>query len=188
MRALLAARSVCPDCGVEIRSRESPAYKRHLDGHVRAELGNQSTHESRPDFLSEDVSSRRLFVSSTADRLQEWVAHSFVDEVNRVDEPPAPQPVGEERPADGQPGDALSKEVAANQCAVCFEKFAEYWDDDEEEWRLRDCVLVGGKVSARLLVPPTDRSLQPVHRLCAADAKFDRSGPPDSSQPLEAAE
>ncbi|KAI6233465.1 Pcf-11 [Aphelenchoides fujianensis] len=157
VRALLEARSVCPDCGVEIRDRESPAYRRHLDGHVRAELGAGSTHESRPDFLDEEA----------------WIAHSFVDEVNRAAEPPAAAPPAADDaapPADGQPGDALSSEVARNQCAVCFEKFAEYWDDDLEEWRLRDCVLVAA---------------QPVHRLCAADAKFDRSGPTDA--PAEAA-
>ncbi|KAI6238632.1 CID domain-containing protein [Aphelenchoides fujianensis] len=159
VRALLEARSVCPDCGVEIRDRESPAYKRHLDGHVRAELGAVSTHESRPDFLDEEA----------------WIAHSFVDEVNRAAEPPAVAPPAADDaapPADGQPGDALSSEVTRNECAVCFEKFAEYWDDDLEEWRLRDCVLVAAK---------------PVHRLCAPDAKFDRSGPLDSAVDVEAA-
>lgn len=27
------------------------------------------------------------------------------------------------------------------ECGVCKEKFEEYWDEDDDSWKLRDCML-----------------------------------------------
>ena len=34
------------------------------------------------------------------------------------------------------------------ECSICFETFKEYWNDDEEEWKLKNCVP-NGKMDGR---------------------------------------
>jgi len=33
------------------------------------------------------------------------------------------------------------------ECEVCHEQFEEYWDEEEDVWRLRDCITSNGKVN-----------------------------------------
>ena len=41
--------------------------------------------------------------------------------------------------------DAQSDTVDTKECQVCHEQFEEYWDEEEDVWRLRDCITSNGK-------------------------------------------
>lgn len=36
-------------------------------------------------------------------------------------------------------------------CAICGERFIDFWNDDEEEWMYKNAVLIDGKVGLILL-------------------------------------
>ncbi|VEL20801.1 unnamed protein product [Protopolystoma xenopodis] len=56
-------------------------------------------------------------------------------------------------------------EPSLNLCSVCFEKFEEFWDHEEEEWMLRNAVMIDGKA---------------YHPICQEDAgkQFAATSPP----------
>ena len=49
-----------------------------------------------------------------------------------------------------------AKSYNFQECKVCREQFDEYWDEEEDVWRLRDCMVLDGKVNSSLSNPNTD--------------------------------
>uniref|UniRef100_A0A8R1DYS7 CID domain-containing protein n=1 Tax=Caenorhabditis japonica TaxID=281687 RepID=A0A8R1DYS7_CAEJA len=123
----------CKFCGMRLEDAKSEAAKRHMDWHIQQQLTDKN-------------------MSSTTYRLWYPLAADWLTD-RASDQPNAKKDQEEEGPLPG----VASTGVKAKECAVCQEKFDEYFDDDEETWRLRDTVSVNGKI---------------VHAACSADASL----------------
>jgi hypothetical protein len=130
-------RIACPHCGIGFRELYGEAYQQHTDWHVQENLRfrERGLGRSRPWFRKEE----------------EWLAHSETEEVNKA------STAGKDNKSavvgtDGT-GDAHSNETEMKECQVCNEKFEEYWDEDDEVWKLRDCTIERGKAFHRQCLP-----------------------------------
>ncbi|CAD5208813.1 unnamed protein product [Bursaphelenchus xylophilus] len=136
-RDLSEKRSACPDCGIEIEKMDSPEYRRHLDGHLQSELNakqeNAANVRTRPAYQSEE----------------EFIAYSETEEVNHPQISPEAEEKMEIGDEEDQGRDVLSNETELRECSECCEPFEEYFDHDSDEWRLRDCIIVGDKAFHR---------------------------------------
>ncbi|VDP92253.1 unnamed protein product [Echinostoma caproni] len=114
----------CGQCGLRFQSDRSPEFASHLDYHYMKNSRDDQGHRSRNFY---QASRYWLFSETTRDG-------------NAPFEPGTPVPDLQECkcPAFSDP--------SKNVCAVCNEKFDLFWDHDEEEWMLRDAVLVQDKV------------------------------------------
>lgn len=54
------------------------------------------------------------------------------------------------------------------ECQVCHEQFEEYWDEEDDVWRLRDCVILNGKVIKKLNYMK-HQDIQTFHTYCRED-------------------
>lgn len=113
----------CKFCGMRLddSNGKSKEWQDHMDWHVKQNL-SRGTHSDQANY--------RPWYPTAAN----WLTARASD-----------QPCKEEPRDEPLPGVASSG-VNAKECAVCQEKFDEYFDDDEETWRLRDTVVVHGKV------------------------------------------
>ncbi|KAL7065084.1 hypothetical protein AAHC03_05390 [Spirometra sp. Aus1] len=113
----------CVQCGVRFEDEGSPDFAKHLDYHYVKNSAEHRDRQSRTYYQS-----YHYWLMSEMSRDG---APQFKDTVEVEEEEP-------KCPAFTDP--------ALNVCAVCFEKFDPFWDQDEEEWMLRGAVLVGDKV------------------------------------------
>ncbi|CAH8624948.1 unnamed protein product [Dicrocoelium dendriticum] len=113
----------CSQCGLRFQSDLSSEFAAHLDYHY---MKNSSEHDRR---------SRNFYQPA-----RYWLLSETVNEGTSQFDPGTPVPDLQESkcPAFADP--------SKNICAVCYEKFDVFWDHDEEEWMLRDAVLLQDKV------------------------------------------
>ncbi|KAH7698677.1 Protein PCF-11 a [Aphelenchoides avenae] len=138
-------RIACPHCGIAFDELYGDAYQRHTDWHVQdtLRLRERGIGRSRPWFKTHD----------------DWLNFSEIELVNKTANAGKDGKAGEA--AAEATIDASSNEVPTEkkECLVCREKFEEYWDEDAEDWKLRDCVVKDGKVFHRHCVPDADSSV-----------------------------
>lgn len=127
----------CKFCGMRLDDSQgkSKEWMEHMDWHVKQNLARHGSNSS-----AAAVPYRQWYPSSSV-----WLTARASDELNDKDA---------DKPDEPLPGVASSG-VKTKECSVCGEKFDEYFDDDEETWRLRDTVSIHGKI---------------VHASCASDA------------------
>lgn len=113
----------CSQCGLRFQSDLSPEFAAHLDYHY---MKNSSEHDRR---------SRNFYQPA-----RYWLLSETINEGTSQFDPGTPVPDLQESkcPAFADP--------SKNVCSVCYEKFDVFWDHDEEEWMLRDAVLLQDKV------------------------------------------
>lgn len=104
---------------------KSKEWQDHMDWHVKQNLARHGSNNSAA------VPYRQWYPSTST-----WLTPRASDETNEQEA---------DKPEEPLPGVASSG-VKTKECSVCGEKFDEYYDDDEETWRLRDTVNVHGKV------------------------------------------
>ncbi|CAB3402750.1 unnamed protein product [Caenorhabditis bovis] len=123
----------CPYCGMRLdgMSQKSEGWTAHMDWHVKRNLSKQEKNQYRKWYPSASV----------------WLTSKANEEENNKDKDEEQQPT--------TVAGVVSK--GQKECAVCREKFDEYFDQDEEMWRLRDTVEVSGKI---------------VHVACSTDASL----------------
>ncbi|CCD65870.1 Polyadenylation and cleavage factor homolog 11 [Caenorhabditis elegans] len=135
--ALITKRAdACKFCGMRLDDSQgkSKEWQDHMDWHVKQNLARHGSNNSAA------VPYRQWYPSTST-----WLTPRASDETNEQEA---------DKPEEPLPGVASSG-VKTKECSVCGEKFDEYYDDDEETWRLRDTVNVHGKI---------------VHSACASDA------------------
>ncbi|TGZ58879.1 hypothetical protein CRM22_009378 [Opisthorchis felineus] len=114
----------CSQCGLRFQSDLSPEFASHLDYHYMKNSSDESERRSRNFYQG----ARYWLLSETVN-----------DGGSQFDsETPLPDLQESKCPAFADP--------SRNVCAVCYEKFDVIWDHEEEEWMLRDAVLVQEKV------------------------------------------
>lgn len=126
----------CKFCGMRLDNSQgkSKEWQDHMDWHVKQNLSRHGANSSVAAPYRQWYPSGNTWLTPRASE------HGKNQEAEKSDEP--------------VPGVASSG-VKTKECSVCGEKFDEYFDDDEETWRLRDTVSIHGRI---------------VHSSCASDA------------------
>jgi len=77
--------------------------------------------------------------------MDDWFTYSETELVNR--DPQSAAEANEEQASGAAHSstDARSEDTTMKECYVCHEKFEEYWVDEEDAWKLRDCLVENGK-------------------------------------------
>uniref|UniRef100_A0A915PXY4 CID domain-containing protein n=1 Tax=Setaria digitata TaxID=48799 RepID=A0A915PXY4_9BILA len=128
VESLHQKRRLCPNCGLRFSELKGERYQQHLDWHFRENLRSSESSRCRDWYLPID----------------EWYEFSEQEELTAS--------TSAARPAGGGADDAAkdtnrgtysvpSDSVPSKECGVCKEKFEEYWDEDDDIWKLRDCML-----------------------------------------------
>uniref|UniRef100_A0A915D1M2 C2H2-type domain-containing protein n=1 Tax=Ditylenchus dipsaci TaxID=166011 RepID=A0A915D1M2_9BILA len=152
--AIHQSRFTCGICGIGFKEMYTAAYQRHSEWHLKDMIDSKDHkyNRSRPWFMTE-----------------EWFTYSETEEANKL--VPTDEKVGEDQTASGSgqnSGDALSEAITLKKCSICGENFEEYFDEDDDVWKLKDSEVEDGKA---------------FHRSCKADAsKFQ---PVEEEEPKE---
>ncbi|XP_049824330.1 pre-mRNA cleavage complex 2 protein Pcf11-like [Aethina tumida] len=121
----------CSTCGQRFSAKDADSYTKHLDWHFRQNRANKKG------------TGRRAWYYSKNDWM-EYEASYDVEEAENFFDLQA-KAIKAEKVEDVNAGVTVSASNG-DKCTVCQEKFEEYFDDDEEEWRLRDAMVVDGKL------------------------------------------
>jgi len=141
----------CPTCGLRFEALGGEIYQRHLDWHFRENIRTRegSYGQSRPWYLpmhdwivhSEQAeliananAAAQLAMSTTGNKVKSG-GNAGVTGMDHVSSHVALEPVT-----------GVATELAhSKECAVCGETFDEYWDEDDDVWKLKGCVVDGTK-------------------------------------------
>ncbi|KRX38025.1 Pre-mRNA cleavage complex 2 protein Pcf11, partial [Trichinella murrelli] len=111
-------------CGMRFAVGDSQKYSKHLDWHFKMNRREKAgiTASSRPWYLASEVCFVIFFFHV--------VVRFTNDSIIRI----------------GSITKNLEKIYQRKICQVCNETFEQFWDGDEEVWKLRNAMLVDGKV------------------------------------------
>ncbi|XP_056140706.1 pre-mRNA cleavage complex 2 protein Pcf11 [Lampris incognitus] len=127
----------CYSCGMRFTSSQTDIYADHLDWHYRQ---NRSEKD-----VSRKITHRRWYYTLTdwiefeeiAD-LEERAKSQFFEKVN--EEQKSQEVVKEEFQSV-----KATTDVVGESCDICQEAFEMYWEEEEEEWHLKNAIRVDGK-------------------------------------------
>uniref|UniRef100_A0AC35TTP0 UBZ3-type domain-containing protein n=1 Tax=Rhabditophanes sp. KR3021 TaxID=114890 RepID=A0AC35TTP0_9BILA len=126
---LHASRNVCPNCGLQMNDSDTVMFSKHMDWHFRENsriLSQNNSGSTRPWNMTLETwlnfSEQQALVAPVVAEVQATETKEVDDTTNFVD--------------------ALSADVEAQNCVICGEEFKEYFDDDDEEWKLQNCVVI----------------------------------------------
>ncbi|XP_030216244.1 pre-mRNA cleavage complex 2 protein Pcf11 [Gadus morhua] len=130
----------CYSCGMRFTSSQTDVYADHLDWHYRL---NRSEKD-----VSRKVTHRRWYYTLTdwiefeeiAD-LEERAKSLFFEKVNEE----VVQKTQEAAKEHEYRSVRATADVVGESCEICQEAFEMYWEEEEEEWHLRDALRVEGK-------------------------------------------
>ncbi|XP_062391907.1 pre-mRNA cleavage complex 2 protein Pcf11 isoform X2 [Sardina pilchardus] len=130
----------CYSCGMRFTSSQTDIYADHLDWHYRQ---NRSEKD-----ISKKVTHRRWYYSLT-----DWIEFEEIADLEERAKSQFFEKVYEEVVQKTQEA-AKEKEfqsvkaaadVVDETCEICQEQFETYWEEDEEEWHLKDAIRVDDK-------------------------------------------
>ncbi|XP_041949757.1 pre-mRNA cleavage complex 2 protein Pcf11 isoform X2 [Alosa sapidissima] len=130
----------CYSCGMRFTSSQTDIYADHLDWHYRQ---NRSEKD-----ISKKVTHRRWYYSMT-----DWIEFEEIADLEERAKSQFFEKVYEEVVQKTQEA-AKEKEfqsvkaaadVVDETCEICQEQFETYWEEDEEEWHLKDAIRVDDK-------------------------------------------
>uniref|UniRef100_A0A4W3JWC6 Pre-mRNA cleavage complex 2 protein Pcf11 n=1 Tax=Callorhinchus milii TaxID=7868 RepID=A0A4W3JWC6_CALMI len=131
----------CYSCGMRFTESQTDVYADHLDWHYRMNRMEKD--------ITKKVTHRKWYYSLTdwiefeeiAD-LEERAKSQFFEKVHE-EVIQRTQEAAKEKEFQSVPaGPAGVQEI----CEICQEPFEQYWDEDEEEWHLKNAVRVEGRV------------------------------------------
>ncbi|VDK75640.1 unnamed protein product [Onchocerca ochengi] len=128
VESLHQKRRLCPNCGLRFSELKGERYQQHLDWHFRENLRSNESSRCRDWYLPSDEwyefsEQEELTASTSATRLAGSGSNDATKDTNKG--------------TYSVPSDS----VPSKECGVCKEKFEEYWDEDDDVWKLRDCML-----------------------------------------------
>ncbi|XP_010862672.4 pre-mRNA cleavage complex 2 protein Pcf11 isoform X2 [Esox lucius] len=130
----------CYSCGMRFTASQTDVYADHLDWHYRL---NRSEKD-----ISKKVTHRRWYYS-----LMDWIEFEEIADLEERAKSLFFEKVNEEVVQKTQEA-AKEKEfqsvkaaadVVDEACEICQEQFEMYWEEDEEEWHLKDAIRVDEK-------------------------------------------
>jgi pre-mRNA cleavage complex 2 protein Pcf11 len=75
--------------------------------------------------------------------------HDGMGHVNQKSTEKSNQPNSEEAINPDQYTVIMPDDDTRKPCAICGERFIDFWNDDEEEWMYKNAVLIDGKVNIK---------------------------------------
>ncbi|XP_030636860.1 pre-mRNA cleavage complex 2 protein Pcf11 isoform X2 [Chanos chanos] len=130
----------CYSCGMRFTASQTDVYADHLDWHYRQ---NRSEKD-----ISKKVTHRRWYYSLT-----DWIEFEEIADLEERAKSQFFEKVHEEVVQKTQEA-AKEKEfqsvraapdVVDESCEICQEQFETYWEEEEEEWHLKNAIRVDGK-------------------------------------------
>ncbi|KAM3869035.1 pre-mRNA cleavage complex 2 protein Pcf11 [Diretmus argenteus] len=130
----------CYSCGMRFTASQTDVYADHLDWHYRQ---NRSEKD-----ISRKVTHRRWYYTLTdwiefeeiAD-LEERAKSQFFEKVNEEVVQKSQEAAKEQEFQSVK----ATTDVVGESCEICQEAFEMYWEEEEEEWHLRNAIRMDGK-------------------------------------------
>ncbi|XP_038618039.1 pre-mRNA cleavage complex 2 protein Pcf11 isoform X2 [Tachyglossus aculeatus] len=131
----------CYSCGMRFTTSQTDVYADHLDWHYRQNRTEKD--------VSRKVTHRRWYYSLT-----DWIEFEEIADLEERAKSQFFEKVHEEVVLKTQEA-AKEKEFqsvpagpagADESCEICQEQFEQYWDEEEEEWHLKNAIRVDGKI------------------------------------------
>ncbi|XP_036176569.1 pre-mRNA cleavage complex 2 protein Pcf11-like [Myotis myotis] len=131
----------CYSCGMRFTTSQADVYADHLDWHYRQNRTEKD--------VSRKVTHRRWYYSLT-----DWIEFEEIADLEERAKSQFFEKVHEEVVLKTQEA-AKEKEFqsvpagpagAEESCEICQEQFEQYWDEEEEEWHLKNAMRVDGKI------------------------------------------
>uniref|UniRef100_A0A915B7G7 CID domain-containing protein n=4 Tax=Parascaris TaxID=6254 RepID=A0A915B7G7_PARUN len=129
VESLHQTRHLCPNCGLRFTELKGERYERHLDWHFRENLKSTEGSRCRAWYLP----------------VEEWLEFSEQEELSASTS--ASHAAGDSMDADDScessnvPLNVSCDAVSIKECGVCGERFEEYWDEEGDAWKLKECTL-----------------------------------------------
>uniref|UniRef100_A0A0N4ZHA5 CID domain-containing protein n=1 Tax=Parastrongyloides trichosuri TaxID=131310 RepID=A0A0N4ZHA5_PARTI len=127
LEVLYQPRNVCPNCGLQMDKSDDEMFQKHMDWHFR---------ENTRLIQNKNASVRPW--NMTADK---WLKFSEQLALTNIS--------SNNSDAEGSDGerhtdsiDILSSEVPNKNCHVCGEQFEEYYDEDDDVWKIKSCIVL----------------------------------------------
>ncbi|XP_053168702.1 pre-mRNA cleavage complex 2 protein Pcf11 [Hemicordylus capensis] len=131
----------CYSCGMRFTTSQTDVYADHLDWHYRQNRTEKD--------VSRKVTHRRWYYSLT-----DWIEFEEIADLEERAKSQFFEKVHEEVVLKTQEA-AKEKEFQSvpagpagvdESCEICQEQFEQYWDEEEEEWHLKNAICVDGKI------------------------------------------
>ncbi|VDK17429.1 unnamed protein product [Anisakis simplex] len=129
VESLHQTKHLCPSCGLRFNELKGEAYERHLDWHFRENLRANEGSQCRSWYLSSE----------------DWLTFSEQDSLT-ASTSTARMPGDSAQVDDASDVGKVVANVSCDavqmkECGVCGEQFEEYWDEDDDAWKLKECML-----------------------------------------------
>ncbi|XP_052616791.1 pre-mRNA cleavage complex 2 protein Pcf11-like [Peromyscus californicus insignis] len=131
----------CSSCGMRFLTSQRDVYADHLDWHYQQ-------NRTKKD-VSRKVTHRRWYCS-----LKDWIEFEEIADLEERAEHQCFEKVHKDIVQKSQEA-SKAKEFqsvpagpfgALESCEICQEQFEQYWDEEEEEWHLKNAIGVDGKI------------------------------------------
>ncbi|XP_074773861.1 pre-mRNA cleavage complex 2 protein Pcf11 isoform X6 [Athene noctua] len=131
----------CYSCGMRFTTSQTDVYADHLDWHYRQNRTEKD--------VSRKITHRRWYYSLT-----DWIEFEEIADLEERAKSQYFEKVNEEVVLKTQEA-AKEKEFqsvpagpagAVESCEICREQFEQYWDEEEEEWHLKNAIRVDEKI------------------------------------------
>uniref|UniRef100_A0A0N5BFL4 CID domain-containing protein n=1 Tax=Strongyloides papillosus TaxID=174720 RepID=A0A0N5BFL4_STREA len=127
LEVLYQSRNVCPNCGLQMEKSDDEMFQKHMDWHFR---------ENTRLIQNKNASVRPW--NMTAEKwlkFSEQLALTHNSSNNSDTE-------GSDGERNSGSADILSSEVPSKCCNVCGEQFEEYYDEDDDLWKVKSCIVI----------------------------------------------
>jgi len=129
----------CSTCGMRFADGERQKYSKHLDWHFQQSRRDKEKSSFRPWYLAADDWIRyEEIVDENAPKARSAIfENAQKDQKQQVDD--------NGRVLVASTDSVMPASDDNQECAVCGEKFEQFWDEDEEIWKMRNAMLIRGK-------------------------------------------
>ncbi|CEF68262.1 Pre-mRNA cleavage complex 2 protein Pcf11 [Strongyloides ratti] len=127
LEVLYQSRNVCPNCGLQMEKSDDEMFQKHMDWHFR---------ENTRLIQNKNASVRPWNMTGEKWlKFSEQLALTHNSSNNSDTE-------GSDGERNSGSADILSSEVHNKCCNVCGEQFEEYYDEDDDLWKVKSCIVV----------------------------------------------
>ncbi|XP_056632001.1 pre-mRNA cleavage complex 2 protein Pcf11 isoform X1 [Diorhabda sublineata] len=128
----------CSTCGMRFTAEASMLYSQHLDWHFRQNRRGKKN--------SRVATSRRWYYSLTDWKNYEELEDLEEREKNYFDEQKQAEGAGEDADEDVEiPSVAADPDSTDESCVVCRDKFDQFFNEEKEEWHLKNAIRIDDK-------------------------------------------
>uniref|UniRef100_T1J1R3 CID domain-containing protein n=1 Tax=Strigamia maritima TaxID=126957 RepID=T1J1R3_STRMM len=124
----------CSSCGLRFTSEQTEKYGQHLDWHFRQ---NRRERDSAKKAMS-----RKWYYD-----VQDWIQFEEIEDTEERARSLFEEQANEDQAEQTEDVQTIpvAEDDGDNVCAVCGESFEQFWDQDKEEWHLKDATRIDGK-------------------------------------------